>query len=275
MVALDPTVALETCENALRQLMTHAYRDAYGDDWLDRITTEDQRNEWAGRAATEQTTRKGVAVVPSVGLAYANFYELLSFVENHWEPLAPALGKRATTVAMLKRFDNLRNTVAHHRELVTFEKELYSGIAGQTRNQVTIFMTTQDPAGDHYPRIESVIDSFGNTYNGEAPDLINHGIETAIVLHPGDVVTFTATAFDGQDRDLRFELRASLLGIEPRQKVIEKAGRPVELTWHVTDEEVGTFTAMGVYLYAEGTKYHRHTQYDYSVRFAYRVDPPN
>ena len=99
-----------------------------------------------------------MAVVPSVGLAYANFYELLSFVENYWEPLAPALGKRASTVALLKRFDNLRNTVAHNRELVTFEKELYSGIAGQIRNQVTIYMTTQDPAGRPLPSNQSVID---------------------------------------------------------------------------------------------------------------------
>jgi hypothetical protein len=169
VVALDPTVALETCENALRQLMTHAYHHAYGDGWLERISTEDQRNEWESRAETEKTTRKGVAVIPSVGLAYANFYELLGFAEGHWDPLAAALGKKASIMALLKRFDNLRNTVAHNRELVTFEKELYSGIAGQIRNQVTIYMTTQDPAGDHYPRIESVIDSYGNTYNGDAP----------------------------------------------------------------------------------------------------------
>jgi hypothetical protein len=73
---------------------------------------------------------------------------------------------------------------------------------------------------------------------------------------------------------LRFELRSSVLGIEPRQKVVEKGGRPVELSWTVTDDEVGMFKTMGVYLYAEGTKYHRHTYYDFSVRFSYRVDPP-
>jgi hypothetical protein len=70
-------------------------------------------------------------------LAYANFYELLEFVEEHWEPLAAALGKKASIVALLKRFDNLRNTVANNRELVTFEKELYAGIAGQIRKDVS------------------------------------------------------------------------------------------------------------------------------------------
>jgi Swt1-like HEPN len=137
VVTLEPTAALQTCENALRQLMAHAYKKSYGDDWLQRITTEDQRNEWLERAEAEGNTRRGVAVVPPVGLAYANFYELLEFVEEHWEPLAAALGKKASIVALLKRFDNLRNTVAHNRELVTFEKELYSGIAGQIRKDVS------------------------------------------------------------------------------------------------------------------------------------------
>ena len=61
-------------------------------------------------------------------------------------------------MALLKRLDNIRNAVGHSRPLLPFERDLLSGIAGQIRNQVTIYMSTQDEAGDIYPRIESVTD---------------------------------------------------------------------------------------------------------------------
>jgi hypothetical protein len=127
VVALEPAIALETCENALRQLMAFAYEKAFGSGWLERISTSDQRRQWAERAVEESRTRKGVASVAEAGLSYANFYELLEFAEKNWEPLAPALGKKASVVPLLKRFDNLRNTVAHNRPLVTFEREIVFG----------------------------------------------------------------------------------------------------------------------------------------------------
>ena len=93
MPTLEPTVALETCENALRQLMAHAYKAEYGPGWLQRISTPEQRAQWAERAKDENNTRKGVATVPQPGLAYAQFYELLGFAHKHWSPLAGALGR--------------------------------------------------------------------------------------------------------------------------------------------------------------------------------------
>lgn len=165
MAALDPGAALTACETALRTLMAHAYRGRWGERWLDQIASPEQRHSWVQRAGAEAGARgaKGVATIPEGGLSYANFFDLVSIAgkQEFWDPLAPALGKRSDVLPLLKRLNALRNAVGHSRPLLQFEREFISGIAGQIRNQVTIYMSSQDPAGELYPRVESVVDSLG------------------------------------------------------------------------------------------------------------------
>jgi hypothetical protein len=278
MPTLEPTVALETCENALRQLMAHAYKAEWGGGWLERVSNEDQRNQWAERGKTESTRRKGVTSVPQVGLAYAQFYELLVIADKHWSPLAAALGKKASTYPLLQRFENLRDTVAHHRPLVPFEQELYSGIAGQIRNQVTIYMSTQDPGGEFYPRLESVTDSFGNSHVGAGPvPQITPTITPPQILHPGDVVTFTAIGTDAQSRDLEYiVVQASTGKIVAREE--SSGGNPVALQWVVTDDDVAERAWVNIYMRAKDVVYHRFNprgeKFDDQAAFGYRVNPP-
>jgi hypothetical protein len=154
----EPSEALIVCERALRQLFAHAFAEKYGPDWLGRVAQPDRIVAWRERREEElrRRTRKGALEVPERHeLAYAEFHDLLRIAEKHWEPLAPALGKRAQTLPLLRRFESLRNTVAHSRQLLSFEADLLSGIAGEVGNRVTIYMTTQDPSGEHYPRIDA------------------------------------------------------------------------------------------------------------------------
>ncbi|MFE5338885.1 hypothetical protein ACFQ80_01570 [Isoptericola sp. NPDC056578] len=175
MAHVEPSVALVQLERALRRVIQHAYREHFKEgDWLARISTDEQRACWAKRATEEEKkrTKRGAAVTPTTGLEYAHLAELRTILKKHWSPVAPALGahkevgtmlERAADIeALLKRFDDLRNTVAHSRDLLPFEKDLLAGIAGDIENRVTIYMSSKDPAGDIYPRITAVMDSFGH-----------------------------------------------------------------------------------------------------------------
>jgi hypothetical protein len=99
-------------------------------------------------------------------LDYSDLFDLLTMSEEDWSRVAPALGKGKEVLSLLKRLDDLRNNVAHGRQLVPFEVHLFAGIAGDIRNRVTIYMSTQDPSGNNFPRIESVTDEFGNVLKG-------------------------------------------------------------------------------------------------------------
>lgn len=255
--------------------MAHAYKAEYGADWLDRISTPKQRVQWSERAKDESNARKGVISVPQPGLAYAQFYELLGFANKHWAPLAAALGKKASTYPLLRRFDKLRNAVAHHRPLVPFEQDLVSGIAGQIRTHVTTYMSAQDPGGEYYPRLESVTDSFGNSYVGTGPvPLIGPTIRCQQILHPGEVVTFTAIGIDAQGRDLEYALVPTSTGTIFTH-ADSTGGNPVTLQWVVSKEDVAELAWANIYMRAKGAEYHRfQRKLDDQVAFGYRINPP-
>lgn len=261
--------------------MAYVYHQRYGGAWLDRISSQEQRDTWADRAQAERAVRipKGVAATPGPGLQYSNFFDLLNFAEKDWEPLADALGKKASTMPLLKRFDNLRNTVAHSRPLLPFEADLLSGIAGQIRNQVTLYMSQQDRAGDHYPRIEAISDSLGQRFDGPIdPGYRDYGVvhpnNGPYILHPGEAVQFTCTGTDPQGRELEFELSSRLVG-GTKMTARSASGEPVTLTWVVKESDVALVVRTHITLKAVGTNYHRIGKVDQRVTFPYRVDPPD
>lgn len=275
MTTLDPGTALATCETALRGLMKFAYEQAYGPGWLHHVAATEVE-VWRGRAEDERQARgpKGVIAVPDAGLSYANYYDLLTIAGKYWDPLAPALGKRATAMAFLDRLKGLRNSVGHSRPLNPFERDLMSGIAGQIRNQVIIYMTSQDDAGDLYPRIESVTDSFGRRIESDTANTEMAGnVDTKpyVLVHPGDQVTFECFGLDPQGRTLEW----ALTNPWPGDWVTgELPGASTELAWTVLDSDVSEVRTIGIHMRAVGTPYHRWGSYDHRAGFAFRVRPP-
>ncbi len=184
------------------------------------------------------------------------------------------MDSKSTMYALLKRFDFLRNPVAHSRLMVGFEQDLLSGVAGLVRNQVTLYMSSQDEAGEYYPRIESVTDSFGHRLEGQGPpiDEMFGGKLTGKVLHPGDRVQFTVVGTDPQDRPLRWDLTTVTGTIEDSK--LSTGGNPVMLEWVVGKGDVTEVAVAHIHMYAEGSEYRRFTRFDHRAYFRYIVRPP-
>lgn len=275
---MDPSVSLARLERSLRLVMTVCYRERFGNDWLDHVTRPEQRDIWADRADDEarRRTARGVAITPAGGLEYANLHDLRRIAERHWDPVAPALGALRETKVMLERFDHMRNTVAHSRELMPFEADLLAGIAGDIGNRVTIFMSNQDPSGDFYPRITSALDQFGNEATVEqltTPETC--WVRSGQTLRPGDSVTFTCRGVDPQGRRLDWGLQLVNGSMGPHDAFyVDRAyGDDVTLTWQVAGEHVRDDGGVFVVLIAGGTPYHRNGWVDQMVAFGYRVIP--
>ncbi|MEX3649332.1 hypothetical protein [Mycolicibacterium porcinum] len=153
-----------------------------------------------------------------------------------------------------------------------FEEDLLSGIAGQLRNQVTIFMSTQDPSGDYYPRIELITDSFGNRITPD-PGAVTvadcDGVcRPTQVLRVGDSVEFDCTGTDPKDRQLHWKVR-SAGAVE--QNEVAPSGTPVRLRW--TAGITGERCEVQIHLNSP-SPYHRHYGHDGLVCFVYKVLPP-
>lgn len=254
--------------------MHFAYLNSYGSSWLEHIATSDKRDDWRCRAEEERRRRRtrGTLVIPDEGLAYANFYDLVKIANKHWQPLAPALGKKAELLPLLRRFDSLRNTVGHSRPLLLFEQDLLSGIAGQIRNQVTIFMSEQDPVGNIYSRIETITDTFGRRIESSVVEGELAGVEQTynVILRPGDIVTYNCRGIDPQDRDLHWQLKANHNAVD---HVTAQSGHDTVLTWHIGDRDVTESAVVEIYLSNAG-RYQRFSYFDHRAYFKYAVRPP-
>ena len=276
VTVMDPAAAVTVCETALRTLMELAYAKAHGDDWLQHIAAAERRADWSKREQEEQKRRgnRGVAVVPQAGLSYSHLFDLIEIADAHWQPLSAALGKKADTLPLLKRLDTVRNAVAHGRPLVPFERDLISGIAGQIRNQVTIYMSTADPAGDIYPRIEWFADGLGTEAAPCQPDdnylWVLDG--RAYSLQAGDVLTFDCTATDPQGRDIVWTIEQN--SGEAAVSVTVASQEMAHLTWTCNKNSVSEHFSLTVSMSATGTTYHRGGFRDSWVDCRYVVRPP-
>lgn len=270
---MEPAESIEACETALRQLMTVVYPTSIGHDWLKKSVTEERQAKWEERQTVELAKRgkRGVATTSTSTLDYLDLFELRDIAWKNWTPLKPALGERAETAPLLKRLDDLRNTVAHNRPLVPFERDLVAGIAGEIRNRVTIFMSTTDPAGDIYPRVEFIQDNFGNY----PPDLdpnrttLDTVCSTDLVVHEGDILTVTCRGSDPQQRDLLWTIVGSGM---PAVKSAD--GETIEMSYKLVEKDVRETYGLKISMAADGTKYHRTYSGDQNVIFFYHCRPP-
>lgn len=232
--------------------------------------------KWQERREVEvkKRTTRGVAAVPTGLLDYAEFHELVDVAKRHWNEVSPALGRKAVTGALLERFDDLRNTVAHSRDLLPFEEDLLAGIAGEIRNRVTLFMSTEAPSGEHFARIEEIVDGFGNRVDGlETLKSSNPCIVCEQVLNVGDVVKFRCRGSDPHGRDIGWNLYAQ--PNDGRGGGVDGAiGNDVELTFTVGPEHVSSQSYVIIRMVSDG-EFHRWPEgVDGMTLFYYQINPP-
>jgi hypothetical protein len=273
---MTPSIALASCEGALRHLLAYVLERRYGSNWLATVAKPDKLARWREEQGVEdrKRTSRGVAVVSTELLDFAHLYQLIDIAEAQWEYVAPALGSRAATSALLRRFDDLRNTVAHSRDLLPFEEDLLSGIAGEIRNRVTLYMSTQAPSGEHFARIELITDGFGNRIEGAATvQTSNPSIRCAQVLSIGEQVTFRARGWDPHGRDLEWEL--TVVPDDYAVPLPRAIGNEVELTWTVGPGNVSSQTYVIVRM-KSASPYHRWSEgIDGMGLHFYQVIPPS
>lgn len=194
-------------------------------------------------------------------LYYADFYDLKTNLDKHWEgEFSVALSKKSTFNVLLEELENLRNPDAHRRELLPHQKALAVGIAGEIRTRLIRYRSKMETAAGCFPRIETVRDSVGNLY------LPNKTGRSTVNLRPGDSIDFVVTASDPLGEPLLYgmSLQPSHHGPSSWQKLNS-------FRWDV----VAVGAPFGVYFWIKtGREHHAHDGYDDMLMSAYDVLPP-
>lgn len=279
MAQIDASTSVATAEQALRDLLTAAMSKEYGPNWIEKVVATEVRTEWRKAREQEQKQRPGHALAGLSDLSYSYLGDLVSIIrkKGNWSRIfEPVLGPKDEAFALFNILETIRKAVAHNRRLLPFEQDLASGIAGRIRNRVTIYLSSQDPDGDYYPRIDRIEDSFGSLFTYSAGfDFANAvGIQTQITLRVGDTVTFRCEGTDPYGRLLTWHLRRIGSGSEE----FKAEGQRVELSWTVQPQDCGPKRVALIRLTHEGP-YHRnvggYALTDAIVLFYYQILPPS
>lgn len=254
---MEPAEAISVVETVLR----NAVRRVLGDGWhertgVDRAKLEERREE-------ERKRRTGATVDADL-LNYAHLYELKEIIKKRWVDFKPIFSQQDRFFVYMKRLEDFRNAPMHCRSLLPFERALLEGIAGELRNELTLWRSSQAPDMSWYPTVESITDSLGN--------LIVSGIcATPSRLQVGDEITFRCVGRDPQDRELIWTLNGMAM---QGPQLDRQVGSESTLTWHIGTEHVAERSIVTISMLSSGA-YHREAfGCDFLASVFYAVDPP-
>lgn len=201
-------------------------------------------------------------------LYYSEFYDLVQIIRKNWDKgFKDCFGDRKRFDVYMDRLSAFRNPDAHSRALLPFEEHLVLGMAGELRQEITIYLS-KGAGGlerEHFPRIEEVTDSFGNRFPGGRSE----AVDTDLTLRVGDSVVFRGRAWDPDGDVSRWEIRLIPAGMMP----ITLAGAEFEWVWNVENVHVAERLMVEFWLISP-KPYHKNGVHDGRVVFLYKVMPP-
>ncbi|QDB79101.1 hypothetical protein FE251_06750 [Georgenia wutianyii] len=268
---MDPTAALRSIESVLRAAIHRVFD---GEDWLDTKGAP-TRESLTAKRAEEEKRRDGVLTSQDL-LEYVETYHLTRIVLNSWELFKPIFDDKKRTETYFGLVDDVRNSIAHSRDLVPYEEDLLSGVAQHLSNQLSLYGTAGNPAARYYPSIERVVDSLGS-----AGSIDESGtIVRAPRLEVGQVLRFRGRAVSARGKQVTWYLSRPIeLGVGSVEWEMHD-GLSLDYEWTVTEREVGEARIYAVLLVSE-SRYHRHPPSYFTDRafddvrhFQYSVNPP-
>lgn len=264
---MDPASSLKKAENSVRDVIHYVLTNSIGSDWHNSCGVSPGRvSSWEAKRDEEQkrTGRSDPRLI-----YYSDFYDLKTIINKSWDKgLVNVFEKLKEIEHCLDLLDQNRNSIAHQRELLPYQKHIIEGVSGKIRNQITGYFSQLETGDAYYPRIESVQDNLGTSWS--AGDRI--GVSRGPKLRPGDFLQFVVTATDPMNEQLTYVL----CPMDFKQDIVENlsgefefevSSRHVksELFIHLIIRSPREFHALSRGYYGNA---------DHMVSFIYEVLPP-
>jgi hypothetical protein len=185
-------------ENQLRTIISISVGIQDGTDFG---VTEERIEKWIEKREAERNKYKQVLLEPRI-IYYSDFYDLKNIISKKWELIKPILNDKKRFEIFFDEVEKFRNTEAHGRELLTYQKNLLNGIVNDLKTQLIIYHNKNMNTDDYFIKLLKVSDSLGSSWEyGESAHKF-----TSKTLRVGDTIEFIIEAFDPKGREIEYEL---------------------------------------------------------------------
>ena len=197
----DISQYLKDTENSLRDLILWLMVEKFGLNWENKCGISDKRLQiWQERLASE--AKRGIVSLDNRLIYYADLYDLETIIHKNWNTTFVSVFQSKKEIEVILNYlEQYRNADSHRRELLPHQKHLIIGIAGELRSQIIRYRSSIMNKKKYFPVIECVRDNLGNICLQS-----NELISTNTVLVPGDILSYTVTASDPEDRLLQYSI---------------------------------------------------------------------
>jgi len=162
--------------------------------------TSDRIEKWKEKRAIEAKKNK---VIENRIIYYSDFYDLKTIITKHWLVFKPIFIEKKRFEVYFSEVENLRNTIAHGREILSFQRDILNGIIGDLKNQIVNYHNQNMKPDDFFIKILSISDNLGNRWDGSQISLLG----TKKTLRVGDYLEFVIDAFDPKGREIEYEIK--------------------------------------------------------------------
>ena len=115
-ITQDITQALKDTENSLRDFISVVLGAKLGESWIEKCGVSSQKLEKWKKHKADEEKRQLSGVVEQRLIYYANFDDLITVLEKHWQgEFSNAFGEWDRMEVFLKELKNLRDPDAHRR----------------------------------------------------------------------------------------------------------------------------------------------------------------
>jgi hypothetical protein len=231
-------------ENILRKIISIVLGI---DDDTDFGVTPDRIEKWKEKREIEYKKYAGIIIENRI-IYYSDFYDLETIVAKKWEKLKPILLDKKKFEVFHKEVEKFRNTIAHGRELYSYQQKLLEGIVQDLKTTFILYHNKNMNADDYFIRVLKVTDSLGSIH-----DATDHFYRsTNKILRVGDKIEFYIEAYDPKGNEIKYSASIDHTASTNRT-TIESTQPKIEIT--ITKEMVGKFKSFTLTAKTDETEY--------------------
>lgn len=158
MIEIDVNQELKNIENSLRDIISFALNIKYGQDWINNLkVSKDKKKSWNDKRIEESKRLKGV-LIDNRPLYYSEFHDLCNIIDNHWDDIFKDIFKEKKQIdVLLDIISSYRISIAHNRDLKSYQKHFLVGASGMIRHLITEYRADRDNADSYYPSFQNII----------------------------------------------------------------------------------------------------------------------